>query len=214
MSTLWGIGCYDDAAGKRASWRISTEEINRDIGSATKVLQGLGIAGHGVLWCSMLANAGQFWPYVCGTVMAGGRLSCADATKGESARVEMFLRLMPYAAVFGVTGAILDGFDDMQKPYGEVFGGVRIVGAYADAHNRLDAAGVRASHFALCGPAIALAGEPDAPARVAADQWELSADGDRICVSARNERAQRFVRTPVGVRGEIVDGGVLPWADR
>jgi len=56
-----------------------------------------------VLWCSMLANAGQFWPYICGTVLAGGRLSCSDATKGEAVRVAMFLRLMPYDAVFGVT---------------------------------------------------------------------------------------------------------------
>ena len=211
---LWGVGCYDDEHGRRAPWRISPDEINRDIGSATKVLQGLDVAGTGVLWCSMLANAGQFWPYICGTVLSGGRLSCADATKGEAVRVAMFLRLMPYDAVFGVTNAILDGLDELHAPYAEVFENVRIVGAYADAHERLHHAGVRASHFALCGPAVALAPEPGAPARVAADEWELSADGDRICVTARNERAQKFERTPIGVRGEIVDGGVVPWPDR
>ena len=214
MSGLWAVGCYDDADGARAPWRISNDEINRDIGSATRVLQGLGIAGKGVLWCSMLANAGQFWPYVCGTVMAGGRISCADATKGEAVRVAMFLRLMSCDAVFGVTSAILDGLDETGKAYDEVFANVRIVGAYADAHRRLETGGVPPSHFAVCGPAIALAAEPGAPARVADDEWELSADNDRVCVTARNERAQEFARTPVGVRGAIVDGGVVPWPDR
>jgi hypothetical protein len=215
VSTLWGVGCYDDEQGRRAPWRISPDEINRDIGSATRVLQGLDVSGTGVLWCSMLANAGQFWPYICGTVLAGGRLSCADATKGEAVRVAMFLRLMPYVAVFGVTSAILDGLDELDAPYLEVFENVRIVGAYADAHERLHNAGVDASHFALCGPALALAAEPGAPARVAADEWELSGAGvGRVCVTARNERAQEFERTPVGVRGEIVDGGIMPWPDR
>ncbi len=141
MTVLWGVGVYEDGAGRRAPWRISHDEINRDIGVATRTLTELGVAGEGVLWCSMLAEAGQFWPYVCGTVMAGGRLSCADATHGEAVRVAMFLRLMRYGAVFGVTGALLDGLDEMGRDYGDVFAGVRIVGAHPGAYERLRAAG-------------------------------------------------------------------------
>src|SRR5262245_4112291 len=84
MTALWAVGSYADGDGRRASWEISHDEINRDIGSATRVLSDLDLAGKGVLWCSMLAEAGQFWPYICGTVMAGARLSCADATSGEA----------------------------------------------------------------------------------------------------------------------------------
>ena len=211
---LWGIGCYDDEMGRRATWRISGDEINRDIGAASKVLGGLGVRGKGVLWCSMLANAGQFWPYICGTVLAGGRLSCADAIEGEAARVAMFLRLMPYDAVFGITTDILDGLEERGASHADTFAGVRVLGAYADAYMRLAAAGLTPTHFEMCGPAIAIGREPAGPAFVAADEWEIGADHGQVWVTARGERAQQFVRTPVGVRGEIVDGGVLPWLDR
>ena len=59
-----------------------------------------------------------------------------------------------------------------------------------------------------CGPAVAIARAPDGPALVASDEWELAAEDGHICVSARRVRAQEFARTPTGVRGEIVDGGV------
>src|SRR5262249_9479407 len=149
---LWGVGTYVDRDGCRAPWRISGGEINRDIGSASAVVGELGLAGEGVLWCSMLAEAGQFWPYICGTVLAGGRLSCADATVGEAVRVAMFLRLMPYGAVFGITNQILDGLDEMNREYPDVFAGVGQLGAYPGAYERLVAAGLTPVRFALCGP--------------------------------------------------------------
>src|SRR5205085_12354976 len=68
---LWGVGSYADERGRRAPWRISHDEIGRDIGVAVDVLTRLELADKRVLWCSMLSEAGQFWPYVCGTVMAG-----------------------------------------------------------------------------------------------------------------------------------------------
>jgi hypothetical protein len=209
MSALWGVGTYLDADGRRAPWRISYDEINRDIGAATKVLAELEIAGRGVLWCSMLAQAGSFWPYVCATFLSGGRLSCADATVGEAVRVAMFLRLMEFDAVFGVTEAILDGLDEIDKSYDELFAGVRIVAAFPGAYERLQRAEVRPTRFALCGPAIAIGREPESPALVAADEWSVGVEGRRIWVSARQPRAEEFVHMPTAVRGEIVDGGVV-----
>ena len=208
MSALWGIGSYVDAEGARVPWEIGSEEINRDIGIATNVLGELGLAGNGVLWCSMLSQSGQFWPYICGTVMAGARLSCADATAGEATRVAMFLRLMPYGAVFGITEAILDGLDEMGRPHAEVFANVRVVGAGPGAYERLAAAGLTPTRFVACGPALAFGREPGGPAFVAEAEWALDADDDQICVTARQPRAQTFARTPVGVRGALVDGGV------
>jgi hypothetical protein len=210
MSALWGVGSYIDANGTRAPWEISHDEINRDIGVATNVIGELGVAGTGVLWCSMLSQSGQFWPYICGTVMAGSRLSCADATAGEATRVAMFLRLMPYGAVFGVTDAVLDGLDEMGKPYAEVFAGVRIVGAGPGAYERLADSGVTPTRFVVCGPALAFGREPGGPAFVAEPEWRLDIENEHVCVTARQTRAQAFDRTPVGVRGELVDGG-LSW---
>ncbi len=190
---LWGVGSYIDATGRRVPWRISHDEIGRDIGAATKVLSELSVSGKGVLWCSMLSQAGQFWPYVCGTFLAGARLSCADATTGEAVRVAMFLRLMEYDAVLGVNGAILDGFDEMGRRYDDVFASVRLVGAVPGAYERLVATGIAPTRFVLCGPAVAIGRVPGGPAFVASDEWELAADGDRICV-------QRAPGTRAGVR--------------
>jgi hypothetical protein len=206
--TLWGIGSYVDASGRRAPWRITHEEIGRDIDAATRVLTELGVAGKHVLWCSMLSQAGQFWPYVCGSYLAGARLSCADSTAGEAARVAMFLRLMAYDAVFGVTDAILDGFDEIGRRYEDVFADVRIVGALPGAYERLTEVGLAPTRFVLCGPAVAIGRAPGDPALVTSEEWELAAEGGHVCVSARRVRAQEFVRTPTGVCGEIVDGGV------
>jgi hypothetical protein len=208
-STLWAVGSYVDADGRRAPWEISHDEINRDIGSATRVLTDLGVSGKGVLWCSMLAEAGQFWPYVCGTVMAGARLSCADATSGEATRVAMFLRLMPYDAVLGINDAVLDGCDDLGLEYSDVFAGVRVLGAVPGAYERLARAGCTPTRFAACGPALAIASAPDEPAHVIDDEWELSARDGRVCVTALRPRAQLFERTPTFVRGEVVGGGVM-----
>jgi len=210
VEPLWAIGTWVDEHGVRRPWPVSSAEINRDIGSATAVLQSLGVAGRRVLWCSMLSQAAQCWPYVCGTVLAGARLSCADATSGEALRVAMFLRLMDYDAVFGVTGALLDGFARDGRDPADVFEGVRLLGAHPDAYGRLRAAGLAPVHFAFCGPAVVIGREPGGPAYPVAGEWELTAHGDRICVTSREPRTQPFVETPTAVRGAVVDGGVVP----
>ena len=209
---LWGVGSYSDEHGRRAPWRISHEEIGRDIGVAVDVLTDLDLAGRRVLWCSMLSEAGQFWPYVCGTVMAGGRLSCADSTYGEAMRVSMFLRLMDYDAVFGVTEALLDGLEAAGDSWADVFAGVRLLGAYPGAYERLVAEGLAPVHFALCGPAIAIGREPGGPAFVAGAEWELAPDEELVTVTSLRPRAQSFIRTPIAVRGTIVSGGIVPAA--
>ena len=207
---LWAVGSYADEHGRPEPWEISHDEINRDIGVATQVLTELGVAGGRVLWCSMLSQAGQHWPYVCGTVLAGAKLSCADSTYGEALRVSMFLRLMDYDAVFGVTPALLDGLDASGRAPADVFGGVRIVGAHPGAYERLVAAGLTPWRVALCGPAIAIGRTPGGPAYVPEGEWELADLGATIGITARQPRATPFIRTPIAVRGTIADGGVVP----
>ncbi len=206
----WAIGSYLDDAGRRRPWRISHDEINRDIGVATRVLGELDVAGHGVLWCSLLSQAGQFWPYLCGTVLAGGRLSCADATEGEAARVAMFLRLLPYRAVFGLNDAVLDGLEELGIDLRACFGDVAIVGALPGAYERLAELGLPATRFAVCGPALAIGRRPGAPALVETDEWHVEDDRGTVVISSRQARAQPFVRVPVARSLQVVDGG-LTW---
>jgi hypothetical protein len=208
--TLWGIGCYEGPRG-RVAWEISHEEMQRDMGAAARTLATLGIdSGRRVLFCSLLAEAGQLWPYVVGAMLNGAQLSCADATHGDAARVAMFTRLLDYHAVLGVDEAVLDGLDELERPYGEVFDGVAVLGARPGAYERLVAVGLAPHRFVLCGPAVAVGGEPGAPARVPEELWELGDEGDRITITARISRAHAFWATPTAVRGALVDGGVVP----
>jgi hypothetical protein len=117
---------------------------------------------------------------------------------------------MPYGAVFGINDAVLDGLAELERDPAEVFAGVRVLGAHPGAYERLAASGLTPTRFALCGPAVAVGRAPGGPACVAAEEWELGVERDAVHVTARQPRAQSFVRTPVGVRGTVVDGG-LSW---
>jgi hypothetical protein len=122
----------------------------------------------------------------------------------------MFTRLMEYRAVLGVTPALLDGLDELGVSYPDAFAGVAVVGARPGAYERLAGAGCAPHHFVLCGPAVAIAREPGGPAFVNDDEWELGLEGDQIVVTAKRPRATPFDRAPTGVRGALVNGGVLP----
>jgi hypothetical protein len=203
----WGIGCYDAPDGRRP-WRIGNEEIGRDMGSATRRLGALGVGRGGrVLFCSMLSEAGQFWPWIVATMLSGAQLSCADATHGDAVRVAVLLRHMTFDAVIGVNEAVLDGCDERGIVYDDLFGGARFVAARPGAYERLAARGVPARRFALCGPAVAIAMEPDAPAAVDSDEWRLETRDDVVLVTNLAERATNFDRTPVAAPVRVVDDG-------
>jgi hypothetical protein len=209
----WAIGRYEGPAGP-VTWEISHEEIERDLGNAPRALATLGVgAGGRVLHCSLLSEAGQFFPLVIGTMLVGAQVSCADATSGDAARVAMFLRLLDYDAVLGVNAAILDGLDELGVAYTDAFARARVVGARPDALARLAAAGIAAHSFVLCGPAVAIAPAPGAPAVVDPGEWELGESNGRITVTNKRPRATGFAATPTAVRGTVVDGGAVPEAE-
>jgi hypothetical protein len=212
---LWAVGCYAGPDGP-VTWEISHDEIHRDLAAAPRALAALGVgAGGRVLHCSLLSEAGHFFPLVIGTMLAGAQVSCADATSGDATRVAMFLRLLDYDAVLGVNAATLDGLDELGIGYGEVFARARIVCARPDAIGRLAIAGVAAHAFVLCGPAVAIAPAPGAPAAlVDPDEWELGTTRGSITVTNLRPRATDFRATVTAVRGTIVDGGVLPETER
>lgn len=209
---LWGVGQYDDGV-HRVAWPITHDEIQRDMGSAARITGEFGLgAGDRVLFCSMLSEAGQFWPLVVATMLSGAQLSCADATAGEAVRVAMFLRLMEYRAIFGVNEAILDGLDDLGPTYADTFRGVEILGARPGAYERLVAAGLTPHRFALAGPVVAIGRAPGSPALADGSEWELGVDAGHVTVTNLRPRATQFAGARTGLRGHLVDGGIVPAA--
>lgn len=208
--TPWGVGCYEAPAG-RVPWPVSHEEILRDAAAAARRLAVLGIGGGDrVLVCSMFAEAAQFWPWILGAHLAGAQVSCADASRGDAARVAMFTRHLRFRAVLGVNASVLDGLDDLGRRFDDVFAGVAVVGARPGAWGRLRAAGLAPHRLVVCGPAVAIGEEPAAPARADAEEWELACEAGRVLVTSTRERMTVFDRTPTAVRGEVVGGGVVP----
>jgi hypothetical protein len=187
------------------------------MGSASRRLQELGIGGGDrVLFCSMLAEAGQFWPWIVGVMLSNAQLSCADATAAEAARVAMFCRLITYRAVVGVTDMLLDGLADRGVDPVECFAGVEIVAARPGAYERLVVAGLTPYRFALCGPAVAFGSKPGGPAVVDEREWQLDNDerDARVRVTNLLPRATTFSRSRVAISARVVDDGKgITWAD-
>ncbi len=202
---LWSIAQYDDG-DRRVPWPVSHTEIERGMGSAVTALQSIGLGqGSRVLWCSVLSEAAHFWPFLIGTMLGGGQFSLADATSPDALRVGMFTRRLSYQAVMGVNEALLDGFDELGRPYADVFGDIRVIGARPGAYERLEAAGLIPHWFVLCGPTVAIASRPGGPALVDPNEWSLAVDGNRILVTSHLPRATAFARTPTAIRGRLVD---------
>jgi hypothetical protein len=209
---LWGVGRYDGPDGP-VSYEISHDEIQRDMGVASGRLAALGVGpGERVLFCSLLAEAGQWWPWIVGTMLRGGQLSCADATRADGMRVAMFCRQLRFRAVLGVNDAVLDGLADVGCAPGDAFGAVPVVGALPGAYERLVAGGLAPHRMALAGPAVALADEPLGAARADAGEWALEHDAEgRVLVTALAPRATTFTAAPTAVRG-TVEGNGITWA--
>jgi hypothetical protein len=202
---LWAIATYDDGT-RRADWPVSHAEIERAMGGALATLTPLGIRdGARVLWCSLLSEQAHLWPLMIGTMLSGGVFSLADATEADALRITMFARTLGLHAAFGINHAVLDGLDALGRGYVDVFGDIKVLGAHPGAYERLAAAGLRPHWFVLCGPAVAIAPEPGAPARVDAGEWSLDADGDRILATSLQPRAMAFDHAPTGTRGTLVD---------
>lgn len=208
---LWGVGRYDGPDGP-VDWEISHGEIQRDVGVATRRLEDLGVGGGTrVLFCSCLAEAGSFWPFLVAAMVRGAQLSCADATRADAMRVAMFTRDLDYRAVLGISVDVLDGLDDLGLDYAATLGSVPVVGARPGAYERLVDAGLAPYRFVLAGPAVAVGTQPGGAAVVDPDEWELStAAGGRVTITSLRPRATTFAATPTRVRGTVRDGSLVP----
>ncbi|TMK67333.1 MAG: hypothetical protein E6G60_01140 [Actinobacteria bacterium] len=210
---LWGVGTFVGPDAKVQPWEISNAEIGRDMGAATRVLEHFGVGpGNRVMLCSMLTEAGQFWPFVVGVLMSGAQISFTDATESDGARVALFTRLLDYRLVLGVNDAILDGLDERGVAYDVAFGRIGVVAARPGAYERLEAAGLAPYRLVVCGPVVAIGRGAGEPATYDASEWELTARNGQVHVTSKQPRATEFRDTPTVIRGTVDGDRILPEA--
>ena len=195
-ASLWGVGCYHDGS-ERVAWEIGHEEIQRDMGGAARLLAELGIGAESrILYCSLLSEAGQFWPLIVAAMLARAQFSLADATRADAMRVRMFCHQMRFDAVIGVDDEVLDGLADLDTDPAELFAGVPIVAARPGAYERLVEMGLSPYRFALVGPAVAVGREPGGPVHIDPDEWHVEpASTSTVALTNLRPRATTFDHT-------------------
>jgi hypothetical protein len=201
---LWGIGCF--AIGDElVTYPVSQADHGRDIGIAMKAIKTLGLGkGNRALVLSMLSQATQYWPVQIALFMSNVQLSLADASRFDAFRTAMFLRAMHYDVVLGINRDVLDGLDDVDIDYLELFSRVPVLAARAGAYERLRAKGLRPRWWLDVGPAIGVECDALAGAHVDADEWSIEVDNGEVLLTARQVRAASIDHLRTGVYGEIV----------
>lgn len=201
---LWGVGTFR-VGDEAVDFPVGTEDVARDVRSAERALGSLGVGGGSrVLVVSQLSEAAQYSPLLVALVSLGAQLSCAEATRFDAFRTEMFLRVLRYDAVVGVSADVLDGLADLGRPLAAVFAGVPVVAARAGAHGRLREAGVAARWWLHVGPTIAVECGRGAGAHVDGEEWEVEDEGGEILVSARRPRAAKVDRQRTWIPGTVL----------
>lgn len=207
-SPLYGIARFPRAAGA-VEYELSNDDIARDTAWAAGLLGRTGLGPGTVL----LAIGGPFqmpWlaPFIRAATGAGATIAHADRWGWDARRSEMFVRRLPVQVVLGMTADIAQSLS--ASGLVATFEQVPHLLAHPDAVGTLTAAGLNPGTFAWVGPVSAVSLAGDGPLRYNADEWRLDTDADGgIVVSTAGPRAASFDRTPVGLRGRVLEPGLL-----
>jgi hypothetical protein len=151
-ATIWGYGRYGDDQ----ILPLSFDDVRHDAAAATSALLALGLPeGSVIVLTSTVADTGHFHPVQTAAKELDLMVCNADASAMDVDRVEMFLRLLPVAAVIGVTSPVVDGILERGHDPQAVFGATSVVVADGPAQQRLADAGVDALRFEILGPVLA-----------------------------------------------------------
>jgi hypothetical protein len=205
-TTLWGVGTYC-VGDEVVTFPVGEDDLHRDIATAQKNLAALGLEpGMRALVTSMLAEAAQYWPVQIGLLMGGTQMSCADASRADAFRTNMFLHGPRYDAAVGISGDVLNGLDDLGVSLGELFSRVPVIAARAEAAPRLRDAGLQPRLWLHVGPTIAVECDARVGAHIDEDEWDVDSDGGEIRITAHKARAAPIDHQPTGLPAEIVTG--------
>jgi hypothetical protein len=195
---IWGYGRY----GADQLLPLSFDDIDHDSQAAEAALLALGLPERSVIvLASTVADIGHFHPIQTAAKQLDLMVCNADASAMDVDRVEMFIRLLPIAAVIGVTDVVVDGILERGHDPKSFFAAAPMVVANGSAQQRLAEAGVDALRFELLGP---LLGFPCRQRSLHFDgrQWKVDDDLGTLHVSGRG-RALALTHFDTGIAGTV-----------
>jgi hypothetical protein len=195
---MWGYGRYGDDQ----LLPLSFDDIHHDSQAAEAALLALGLPERSVIvLTSTVADVAHFHPLQTAAKELDLVVCNADASATDVDRVEMFIRLLPVAAVIGVTNAMLDGILERGNTPKAFFAATRVVIADGAAQQRLAEAGVDALRFEILGPLLAF---PCRQRSLHFDgrHWSVEDDRGTLHVSGRG-RALALTQFDTGIAGSV-----------
>jgi hypothetical protein len=193
---IWGYGRYGDDQ----LLPLSFNDIHHDSQAAEAALLALGLPERSVIvLTSTVADVAHFYPLQTAARELDLVVCNADASAMDIDRVEMFIRLLPVAAVIGVTSAMVDGILERGHTPKTFFAAAPVVVADGSAQQRLDEAGVDALRFEILGSLLAF---PCRRRSLHFDgrHWSVDDDGGTLHISARG-RALALTHFDTGIAG-------------
>jgi hypothetical protein len=201
---IWGYGRYGDDQ----LLPLSFDDIRHDSEAAEAALLALGLPERSVIvLTSTVADVGYFHPLQAAARTLDLVVCNADASAMDVDRVEMFARLLPVAAVIGVTDAVVDGILERGGDPKTFFASVPVVVASGSAQQRLADAGSDALPFEILGPLLAF---PCRERSLHFDgrQWSIDDDQGTLLVSSRG-RAVAVTHFDTGRVGSVSESVCL-----
>jgi hypothetical protein len=201
---IWGYGRYGDDQ----LLPLSFDDMRHDAEAAEAALLALGLPERSVVvLTSTVADVGHFHPLQTAARALDLVVCNADASTMDVDRVEMFARLLPVAAVIGVTDAVVDGILERGRDPKTFFASVPMVIASGSARQRLADAGSDALPFEILGPLLAF---PCRQGSLHFDgrQWSVDDDQGTLHVSSRR-RAVALTHFNTGRVGSVSDAVCL-----
>lgn len=200
---LWGIGSFR-SAGEPVALPVSHGDVARDTEVALEALESLGVRrGHHVLITSLLSESAAFWPFQRAVLSLGGIVSCAEASRFDAFRTDMFSRRLPLQAILGLSPDVLDGLAGLGRPAEEVLARVPIVAARPLAYERLCDGGLHPYLWLPLGPAVAVECRARGGAHIDARVWRVESAGGEIVLSSRQRSTFAVDHLRTGVQGAI-----------
>jgi len=195
---IWGYGRYGDDQ----LLPLSFDDVRHDSEAAEAALLALGLPERSVIvLTSTVADVAHFHPLQTAARALDLVVCNADASAMDVDRLEMFARLLPVAAVIGVTDAVVDGILERGRDPKAFFAGVPVVVASGPAQTRLGEAGRDALPFEILGPLLAF---PCRERSLHFDgrQWSVDDDRRTLRVSSRG-RALGLTNFDTGRAGSV-----------
>ena len=206
-AALWAIAQCDMASGV-VDTPITWEEIRRDARWMTDRLAEYGLE-RGDVVVVVSGPAEVMWSHPVQTAVSclGGVFAMAWATRFDARRVEALVRMLRPKMVVGINAALVDGLAELPGGVAGELGSVPYVLARAEAHGRLEEAGVTPMLFDLAGPATLVEGPERDGARFNASEWAIDEREGVLVVSTVGDRALQLEGEPSSQRGRVVGDG-------